>query len=149
MKLVVGALRDFKSAGSLATELIVRGCLADQLTFISNHTPSPDIPKLRDPSLYRLHEGDGIRVWAIREPKFYNRGIRDHRILEKEAIARMERFDSYRTSSQQLSTDRYLLRHQPLVLLHIQDRSAAALELVKCLVKYSQDRVQMIDLPNW
>ena len=149
MKLVVGVLRDFKAVGCLATELIDQGCLADQLTFLADHTPAPDITELQRPSLYRLLQAEALLVWAIREPEYYNHGIRDHRVVQRETMARIERFDSYRASSQQLSTDRYLLRHQPLVLLHLQNRSSAALQLVKCLVKHSQDRVQMIDMPNW
>jgi len=149
MKLVVGVLPDFKAVGGLARQLMAQGCLADQLTFLADHAPGADVSALQRPSLYLLLQKDALMIWAIREPEYYNRGIRDHRVLSRETIGRIERFDRYHASSPQLSTDRYLLRHKPLALLHLQNRSSAALEQVKWLVRYSQDRVQMIDMPNW
>jgi hypothetical protein len=149
VKLVVGDLADLNATELLANELIDLGCLADQFVFLTNRSPVFAKRERSGPSLYQVHKIESLLVLAVREPKYYNGGLKDHRVIKREAAARIMQFDHYNQESPSLSIDRNLLRNRPLILLHLHNRSDEALAQVKSLVKFSQNQVRVIDIPNW
>lgn len=148
VKLVVGDLTDLKSAELLASELIDKDSLADQYVFLTNRAPVFAETRHSKPSSYQVHEVESLFLSTVREPEYYNSGLKEHRIIKREATASVILFDYYKGESPNLSMDGNLLRNWPLMLLHLHDRPDEALAQVKCLVKFSQNRGRLIDLPN-
>ncbi|MFT5046771.1 MAG: hypothetical protein ACI8UP_003751 [Porticoccaceae bacterium] len=149
MKLVLGALQDFNTAGQLACQLIVLGCVADQFIFLSQGVPLLDSNKNDEPCLCQIYqEGENV-IWAIREPEYYSCGIRDNRMIKWNSRERIKRFEQYQLDKPLTSDGSIFSSQHPLALLHLHNRSEESLAQIKCVVRCSQDRVQIIDYPNW
>jgi hypothetical protein len=149
MKLVVGALQDFNTAGQLACQLIELGCVADQFIFLSQGAPSTYANKSDEPSLCQIYQESENVIWAIREPEYYSCGIRDNRMIKWDSRERIKRFEQYQLDKPRTSDDSIFSSQRPLALLHLHNRSEESLVQIKCVVRCSHDRVQIIDYPNW
>lgn len=149
MKLVVGALQDFLTTGLLAYQLIELGCVADQLIFFTQGTHCLDTVKNYKPSLCQIYKEGANTIWSIREPEYYSCGIRDNRMIKWNSQERIKRFEQYQLDNPLTSGGSIFSSERPLALLHLHNRSEESLAQIKCVVKCSQDRVQIIDYPNW
>jgi hypothetical protein len=149
MKLVVGALQDFNMADVLAFQLIEHGSVADQIIFMTKWAPSSDLVENHKLTLCQVCQEGENTIWGIREPEYYSCGIRDNRMISLNSRERIKRFEQYQLDKPLTSGDSNFSRQQPLALLHLYNRSEESLAQIKCVVKCSRDRVQIIDYPNW
>ncbi|MFT6301084.1 MAG: hypothetical protein ACI9XK_001674 [Granulosicoccus sp.] len=149
MKLVVGVLQDFNTAGVLACQLIELRCVADQIIFLTELAASSDSVDNYKPSLCQIYQEGQNAIWAMKEPEYYSCGIRDNRMISWNSRERIKRFEQFQLDNPYTSDDGILSPQHPLALLHLHNRSEESLALIKCVVKFSRDRVQIIDYPNW
>lgn len=148
MRLMLGMVNDFTAANTLAQQLLMCGCTANQLVYL---TISPlggaASDTIERDFFYRVTCEDSLTVWSIKDPKLYSGGIRDNRNIEtyaKGCLLQVNRNGGHILERYRMSTSG---TGKPIVVLQLINLFRMVRPQIRAVFKVAQGTVDIIDVP--
>ena len=146
MRLVIGVLADVSASYLLTDEMILGGCPAERLLFLSNDGTRLEKIRPDKPTLALLGQHRSVWMWAVHEPYYYAGRVRDSGQQRRQNIELIERFAASGVSGAWHVHQDHVNEGRLVSIVNLDQEQGNQMEFMRTMLAHATRRMQISDL---